>query len=98
MLSKLDIVLMSALTIFKNADQFVLRPVKATHSCIGLAPNNYIFQFAIGNFAGSKHFREMLPVDKDIMNGPIVGIFCRERHEVCKKFRELVPRHFARSK
>src|SRR5262249_954445 len=79
--------------VLEHENQFMLRPVKASHTGIGLRPDTKVFEFAVWLCGRLQKLADMAPIDADKMYRAIGAELGETRKGRLEKLGELIRAH-----
>ena len=87
---KLDVVLVRTITALEHQYQFMLRLVKTTLTYISFDPDNHVLKFAINLLTGDENFRQVAPINADVVDGAFVRLMRGEGESTFEESGEFI--------
>src|SRR5262249_20276999 len=85
-----DVVDMLSAAVLEHENQFMLRPVKASHAGIGLRPDTKVFELAVWLCCCLQKLADMPPIDADKMDRAIGAAVGETRKGRLEKLAEVI--------
>ena len=69
--AQFDVIDVPCSAVFEDADQLVLRSIKAAHAGVVLSPDTDVFEFSVVFLSDVEQIANMAPIDTDKVDGAV---------------------------